>query len=86
MMSYADPAGGPVERLEKTQLSAALEFCLGKLSLDVRATVVARFLTGESYPVLAAQLGASESALQVRVARALSALRRCMKSKGWDGE
>lgn len=77
-----DPHTGPGEQLEHAQLSATLEECMKSLSPEVRMTVMMRFQTELTYEELAPQLAARADALQMRVTRALSALRRCMESKG----
>jgi RNA polymerase sigma factor (sigma-70 family) len=77
-----DSRTGPDEQLARAQLSAALEECMKSLSAEVRMTVLLRFQTELTYEELAPQLAARADALQMRVTRALSALRRCMESKG----
>jgi RNA polymerase sigma-70 factor (ECF subfamily) len=86
VIDFEDPGDGPIEYVGRAQLLAALEQCLKALSPEVRATVLLRFRTGFTYEELAAQLAATADALQIRVARALPALRRCLVSKGWTGE
>ncbi len=80
-----DVAIGPHERLDRAQLLAALEGCLQWLSPDMRATVQLRFRTDLTYEQMAIQLSATPEALQMRVARAMLVLRRCLESKGWTG-
>jgi RNA polymerase sigma-70 factor (ECF subfamily) len=81
-----DPGTGPSERLERAQLTAALEECMKSLSPEVRMTVLMRFQTELTYEELAPHLAARADALQMRVTRALSMLRRCMEGKGvYDG-
>jgi RNA polymerase sigma factor (sigma-70 family) len=77
-----DPGTGPREQLEHAQLTAALEDCMKALSPEVRMTVLMRFQTELSYEELAVQLSTRAEALQMRVTRALSRLRRCLESKG----
>jgi len=86
VIEFEDPGAGPIEHVDRARLTAALEACLKRLSPDVRATVLLRFQTGSSYEELAAPLAATADTLQVRVARALQALRRCLEKKGWTGE
>jgi len=83
---FEDPGPGPIDHVDRAQVIAALEECLKRLSPDVRATVLLRFQTGATYEELAARLAATADTLQVRVARALPVLRRCLKRKGWTGE
>jgi RNA polymerase sigma-70 factor (ECF subfamily) len=86
VIEFEDPGAGPIEHVDRARLTAALEACLKRLSPDVRATVLLRFQTGSTYEELAAPLAATADTLQVRVARALQALRRCLEKKGWTGE
>lgn len=81
----ADPAAPVAQRLERSELVAALEACLGELSDEVRMTVLLRFQSELTYDEMSASLGARSDALQARVARALPALRRCLERKGWVG-
>jgi RNA polymerase sigma-70 factor (ECF subfamily) len=83
---FQDPGAGPLEHADDVRLAAALEECLKRLSPDVRATVLLRFQTEATYEELAALLGANADTLQVRVARALRGLRKCLERKGWTGE
>jgi RNA polymerase sigma-70 factor (ECF subfamily) len=86
MLEFADSGTGPFESIDRVRLFAALEVCLQRLPPDVRATVLARFQTGATFEALSRELGASADALQLRVARALPALRRCLERKGWTHE
>jgi len=83
---FQDPGPGPLEHVDRALLIAALEQCLNKLSPEVRATVLMRFQTGATYEEMAEPLAAAADTLQVRVARALRKLRRCLERKGWTGE
>lgn len=82
-VEIADTGISPGERLEQSQLVAALEVCLMQLSEDVRLTVLLRFQSGMTYDEMSPVLGARVDALQARVSRALPVLRRCLESKGW---
>jgi RNA polymerase sigma-70 factor (ECF subfamily) len=86
MLEVVDPGPGPTDQVDRRLLTAALEDCLRRLSPEVRATVLLRFQTEATYDELTAVLAATADALQVRVARALKGLRRCMERKGWTGE
>lgn len=86
MTEIEDPGAGPVDGVDRRLLGAALDDCLALLSPEVRATVLLRFQTGLGYRELAESLDASADTLQVRVSRALPALRRCMERKGWSGD
>ena len=52
------------------------------LPREVRMTVLMRFQTELTYDELALQLSARPDALQMRVTRALSKLRKCLERKG----
>src|SRR3954471_13172038 len=82
LINRHDLGSGPREQLEQAQLAAALEECMRSLSPEVRMTVLMRFQTELSYEQLAVQLSTTADALQMRVTRALSRLRRCLESKG----
>jgi RNA polymerase sigma-70 factor (ECF subfamily) len=86
VLDFEDPGAGPIEYVAGVRLTAALEECLKRLSDDMRATVLLRFQTGATYEELAVLLGATADTLQMRVARALPILRRCLEKKGWTGE
>jgi len=82
LLNSHDPGNGPREQLEHAQLTAALEECMTSLPHEVRMTVLLRFQSDLTYEQLAAQLATRSDALQMRVTRALSKLRRCLESKG----
>jgi RNA polymerase sigma-70 factor (ECF subfamily) len=86
IFALEDRAPGPDERVDRMRLSAALEGCLQRLSAALRATVLLRFQTGATYEELAVSLAATADTLQMRVARALPILRRCLEQKGWTGD
>jgi RNA polymerase sigma-70 factor, ECF subfamily len=86
VLDFEDPGAGPIEHVDGVRLTEALEGCLKRLSPNVRATVLMRFQTESTYEELAALLAATADTLQVRVARALPVLRRCLERKGWTGE
>ncbi|HET7501463.1 MAG TPA: sigma-70 family RNA polymerase sigma factor [Kofleriaceae bacterium] len=86
MLEHTDPGVGPGERLDRARLNAALEDCLRQLPLEMRATVLARFMTGFTYAELAGSMDATANTLQVRVARALRNLRLCLEKRGWSYE
>jgi RNA polymerase sigma-70 factor (ECF subfamily) len=86
LLDVEDPGAGPVERVDRERLVSALEECLKRLSPGVRATVLLRFQTGSTYEELTVPLAASADSLQIRVARALLILRRCLERKGWTGD
>lgn len=73
---------GAEERLVGAATLRRLQRCLGELAPRVRATVLLRFQHEISYPELAAATGERPGALQMRVARALPVLRRCLEHGG----
>ncbi|HWM94572.1 MAG TPA: RNA polymerase sigma factor [Thermoanaerobaculia bacterium] len=77
-----EPGTSVEERLAERSRSRALEACLHTLSPRVRAAVLLRFQQGLSYPEIARLTEEKAPALQVRVARALPLLRRCLEEKG----
>ena len=60
----------------------ALDDCLDKLDARSRVAVLLRFHDHMPYDEIAKLAGDKPGALRVRVARALSALRRCLEKKG----
>jgi RNA polymerase sigma-70 factor (ECF subfamily) len=78
----AQPGGSAEDRLAERSRFGALESCLRKLAPHIRDTVVLRFQQGLSYPEIARISGEKAPTLQVRVARALPLLRRCLEDKG----
>lgn len=73
---------GAEERLVGAAVARQLHRCLGELAPRVRATVLLRYQQEISYPELAAATGERPAALQMRVARALPILRRCLERGG----
>lgn len=64
-------------------LREMLEGCIAQLPEYMREPVRLRFLAGVSFEEISAQAGDKAGAVQARVARAMSMIRRCMESKGW---
>lgn len=73
---------GAEDRLVSAAWARQLGRCLEELAPRVRATVLLRYQQEISYPEIAAATGERPSALQMRVARALPILRRCLEGKG----
>jgi RNA polymerase sigma-70 factor, ECF subfamily len=78
----AAPGASVEDRLAAGARARVLESCLQTLGPRVRDAVVLRFQQGLSYPDIARLSGEKAPALQIRVARALPVLRRCMEEKG----
>jgi RNA polymerase sigma-70 factor (ECF subfamily) len=76
------PQPNAFDELHEGARARALEICLGKLAPRVRETLLLRFQQGLSYPEIARLVKERPPALQVRVARALPVLRRCLESQG----
>jgi RNA polymerase sigma factor (sigma-70 family) len=76
------PEGTAEDLLAERSRAGALESCLRKLAPHIRDAVVLRFQQGLSYPEIARLSGEKAPTLQVRVARALPLLRRCLEDKG----
>lgn len=76
------PGGTVEERLADRSVARALARCLGRLAPRVRDTLLLRFQQGLSYPEIARLGDEKAPALQIRVARALPLLRRCLEEGG----
>lgn len=76
------PGGTVEERLTGRSVAHALARCLGHLAPHVRDTLLLRFQQGLSYPDIARLSKEKAPTLQVRVARALPLLRRCLEDGG----
>jgi RNA polymerase sigma factor (sigma-70 family) len=70
------------ERMAERSRAQALESCLRTLAPRVRIAVLLRYQQGLSYPEIARLSSEKAPALQLRVARALPVLRRCLEEKG----
>jgi RNA polymerase sigma-70 factor, ECF subfamily len=68
--------------VDATRSTRALEACLRKLCPEVRAAVLMRFQQGTTYEEMAVLFGDKPATLHARVSRAMSVLRRCLRSKG----
>lgn len=77
-----EPGGSVEDRLAGESRARALEGCLRLLAPRARTAVLLRFQQGLSYPEIARLSNEKAPALQVRVARALPVLRRCLEEKG----
>lgn len=76
------PGGSAEDHLAQRAWAGALASCLRKLAPHIRDAVMLRFQQGLSYPEIARLSGEKAPAVQVRVARALPMLRRCLEEKG----
>lgn len=77
-----EPARSAEDHLSERSVARVLESCLRGLAPRVRAAVLLRYQQGLSYPEIARLSNEKAPALQVRVARALPLLRRCLEEKG----
>jgi RNA polymerase sigma-70 factor (ECF subfamily) len=70
------------EQLQVGFISKHLAHCLGELSEEVRDAVVLRYIEQLSYEDMAKLTGTRAATLQMRVARAMKGLRRCVEALG----
>ncbi len=77
-----EPARSAEDHLSERSVARVLESCLRGLAPHVRAAVLLRYQQGLSYPEIARLSNEKAPTLQVRVARALPLLRRCLEEKG----
>lgn len=67
-------------RLEKRR---ALEHCLGKLEVTMRAQVLMRLYYDLSYAEIGEAIGEAHGTVQVRISRILPRLQKCLREKGF---
>lgn len=72
----------PQDLLDRSRQLAALEACVGLLPEDMRLAVLMRFRSGMTYQEMSATTEVKTTTLQMRVSRALVALRACIEGKG----
>ncbi|HEV8582923.1 MAG TPA: RNA polymerase sigma factor [Thermoanaerobaculia bacterium] len=77
-----EPGDSVEDRLAERSRAQALESCLRTLNPRIRTAVLLRYQQGLSYPEIARISDEKAPALQLRVARALPVLRRCLEEKG----
>jgi len=75
-------APSPEEQLHMGSISKHLVHCLEKLDDEVRDAIVLRFMQQLSYEEMARVTGKRAATLQMRVARAMSGLRKCLEASG----
>ncbi|MFN3199678.1 MAG: RNA polymerase sigma factor [Bradymonadia bacterium] len=78
----SDQAPSPEDQLAAASLAGPLARCLDKLAPQIRTAVLLRHQEGLSYAEMAETFGEKAGTLQARVARALPALRTCLKAEG----
>lgn len=71
----ADPNGGPLDRLERTEVRQAVQLGISMLQPDHRAVLILRDLQGLSYEEIAVALGCSLGTVKSRLNRSRLALR-----------
>lgn len=76
------PQASAEEALAGRARRRALSGCLRRLAPRVRAAVLLRYQQELSYPEIAQLAAEKAPALQMRVARALPVLRRCLEERG----
>jgi RNA polymerase sigma-70 factor (ECF subfamily) len=70
------------DTLHLGSIARHLKHCLGRLQLQVREAVVLRFMQQMSYEEMAGLMGERPATLQMRVARAMSGLKKCLEASG----
>ena len=76
------PTAGAEEQLHVASIGKYLTHCLGRLRDVVREAVVLRFMHQMSYEEMSKLTGERSATLQMRVARAMSGLRKCLQLSG----
>jgi RNA polymerase sigma-70 factor (ECF subfamily) len=93
-VSLDDPAGAPerlilgaeareasaLEVLERKEVQAAVQHCIGTLAAEYREVVVLRDILGYSYDEVRATVGAPEGTIKSRLFRAREAVKNCLKA------
>jgi len=69
----------PADRLEKRELEARVQECIGRLDGDQREIIVLRDIQGFSYEEIGAMLKMSVGTVKSRLFRARSALKDCLR-------
>jgi len=70
------------EQLHIGSIGKHLAHCLSKLDDDVRDAILLRFMEQMSYEEMAKVTSTRAATLQMRVARAMSGLRKCLEASG----
>jgi RNA polymerase sigma-70 factor (ECF subfamily) len=81
----ADPVAGADVRLADAEASPVLDGCVKRLAPEVRMALLLRYQEGLAYDEIARIARERAGTLQMRVSRALVALRDCLKSHGVTG-
>lgn len=76
--------GRPDPAMDADRISErrALEQCLGKLSIPMRAQLLMRYFFGLTHAEIGETVGDTHSTVQVRMSRILPRLRRCLRGEG----
>lgn len=72
----------PMMDADRVARRRSLEECLGRLSVALRTQVIMRCFFGLSYVEIGEIVGAPHGTVQVRIARILPRLQRCLREKG----
>lgn len=80
-LSVVDPVADEHEPDRTLAVRDVLELCLDRLKPKVREAMILRHVQGLSYPEMGEVCGEGPAALQLRVARALPVLRRCIETR-----
>ena len=73
---------GADEQLHLGSINKHLSQCLDRLDIEVRDAILLRFMEQLSYEEMARVTGTRAATLQMRVARSMKGLRKCLETSG----
>src|SRR5512138_74945 len=74
------PDGSALELLERKEIQAKVQHCIGQLNEEYREVIVLRDTLGFSYEEIRGMLRLPEGTIKSRLFRARDAMRRCLKT------
>lgn len=74
------PGGSALELLERKEIQAKVQHCIGRLDEEYREVIVLRDTLGFSYEEIRGMLRVPEGTIKSRLFRARDAMRRCLKT------
>ena len=74
-----DPDASPEERLERREVEARVQECIGRLDGEQREVIVLRDIQGYSYEEIGAMLKMPDGTVRSRLFRARNALKDCLR-------
>jgi RNA polymerase sigma-70 factor, ECF subfamily len=77
-----DTPPDPVMDADQLAMRRALEACMAKLPVAMRAQLLMRFHWGMTYVEIGEMVGDPDGTVQVRISRILPRLRRCLRNEG----